>query len=177
MIATEPIYIPINKRKLAGLLRLSIHFLVVGIFLASMMFLDTSLLPIIFSGVGIVQILFAAPWAFSLLRKWKDKKAGLTIDNKGIMDNTILFSVGHIPWSDIQEVKRRKDKVLVIIVANPLQYIGRQSNFIKRRILKSLLKTCGSPIVITHNELRSDFDELQNILQEELKERKPGQGK
>lgn len=174
MIATEPIYIPINKRKLTGLLRLSIKNLIVGLALTSMVFFRHSLLPILFSSVGIMLTLFAAPWTFSLFQKWKDKKAGITVDQTGITDNTILFCAGHIPWSDILEIKRTKDKILVIMVTNPLAYIRRQSSFVKRRILKSLFKTYGSPIVIPYNELRSDFDELQNILQAELKENKLG---
>jgi len=174
MIAAESIYIPLNKRKLKGLLRLSIKSLLVGLALASTIFFSHSLLPILFSGAGFMLALFAAPWTLSLLRKRKDKKAGITVDNSGITDNTILFSAGHIPWSDIQEIKRTKDKILVIVVANPLEYISRQSNFVKRKILKSLLKTYGSPIVIPYNELRSDLDEPQTILQTQLNENKLG---
>ena len=170
MIATEPIYIPLNKRKLTGLLRLSSYFLIGGLFLASTIRLNHSLFTIIITCIGIVQILCSAWLAIFLFQKRKDKKAGITLDDTGIIDNTILFSAYDIPWSDIQEIKRTKDKVLVILVTNPLEYISRQSNFVKRRIMKSLLKTYGSPIIIASNELKSNFDNLQSILQIELRE-------
>jgi hypothetical protein len=174
MIATEPIYIPLNKGKLAGLLRLSIYFFIGGLFLVSTLRLNHSLFATIISCIGIVQILFSAWLAISLFQKRRDKKAGITIDDTGITDNTILFSACYIPWSEIQEIKRTKDKLLIILVNNPSAYISRQSNFVKRIIMKSLLKTYGSPIIIASNELKSDFDKLQNILQTELKENKLG---
>ena len=166
MIATEPVYLPLNKGKLAGLLRLSIYFLIGGLSLASTITLNHSLFAIIISCIGGVQVLCSAWLAISLFKKRKDKKAGITIDDRGITDNTILFSACHIPWNDIQEIKRTKDKLLIILVNNPGVYISRQPNFVKRRIMKSLLKTYGSPIVIASNELKSDFDKLQSILLE-----------
>ena len=171
MIATEQIYLPLNKGKLAGLLRLSIYFTIGGLWLASSIRLNHSLLVIIISGLGIAQILFSIPLTFFLIKKWKDKRAGITVDNSGITDNTIL-SAGHIPWNDIQEIKQTKGKLLIIFVNNPTAYISRQSNFVKRKLMKMMFKAYGSPIVITSNELKSEFEKVKNILQTELKENK-----
>ena len=175
MIVTEPIYIPLNKGKVTGLLRVSIYSIIAGLWLASTIRLNHSLLVIIISCLGIALILFSIPMTFFLFKKWKDKKAGITVDNTGITDNTIL-SAGHIPWSDIQEIKKTKGQLLIILVNNPTEYISRQSNFLKRKLMKMMFKTYGSPILLTSNELRSDFAELQNILQIELKENKLRQG-
>jgi len=171
MITTEKKYIPLNKAKLSSLLRLSIGFTVTGLWLASSVRIDHSLVRIIISGLGIAQIIFFVPLTFSLFKKYKDRKAGITLDNTGITDNTIL-SAGYIPWSDIYELKKI-GQLLIILVTNPKKYISRQSNFVKRKIMKVLFKTYGSPIIITSNELKCDFKKLQNILQAELREHQP----
>lgn len=131
---------------------------------------------VIFSGAGMVQLLFASPLTCSLLRNWKDRKTGVIIDDSGITDNTILFSAGNIPWSDIQEIKQTKDKLLIILVITPTTYISRQPNYVKRRFMTKLLQTHGSPIILASNELKSDFVELQNLLQTERKAHKRSQG-
>lgn len=175
MTATEPVYIPLNKRRLAGLLRLTTSFIIAGLWLASAIRLNHSLFVVIIASLGIAQLIFFTPLAFSLFQKRKDKKAGITVDRTGITDNTIL-SAGHIPWSDIQEIKKTRGQLLIIFVSNPTIYIGRQSNFLKRKLMKMMLKTYGSPIILGSNELRSDFAELQDMLQTALKKNKPEQG-
>lgn len=149
---------------MAGLLRLIIYFVIVSLWLALTIRLNHSLFVIVISCFGIAQIIFFTPLVFSLFRKWKDKSAGITIDESGITDNTIL-SAGHIPWNDIQEIKKANGLLLIILVNNPTKYISRQSNLLKRKLMRKLFKTYGSPIILTPNELKTDFTELKKTLQ------------
>jgi hypothetical protein len=173
MIATQQVYIPLNKEKLARLLRVSIFNTLVGLWLVSNAWADHSLFIIITSGFGIVMILFFLPLTYFVIKKWKDKRTGITVDRTGITDNTYLFSAVHIPWSDIQDIKKTRRTLLIIFINNPATYIRTQSNFIKRKVLKMAFKCYGSPIIINSNELKGNFDTLQSILQAELVENKP----
>jgi hypothetical protein len=176
MVVTAPIYIAVHRGRLAGLLRLSLYFLFTGLVIASVLRFGHSFLLIIISGLGIVQILFSTPIAFFLFRRWIEKKPGIILDKTGITNNTIPFSTIPIPWHDIQEIKCTKENSLIIFVKDPTKYISRQSNFMKRRFMKMLFKTYGSPIVISSNNLIGNFAEFQNILQTEIRERKLQQG-
>jgi intracellular septation protein A len=176
MIETKEVYIPLNKRKLARFLRGSIINTLVGLWFFSRIWVNHSLFMILASGLGIVMIIFYVPLTYFLIKKWKDKRAGITVDSTGITDNTYLFSAVHIPWSGIQDIRKTRRTLLIIFIYNPVTYISAQSNFIKRKMLKMAFKHYGSPIIINSKELKGGFDELQSILQTELRENKSVSG-
>jgi hypothetical protein len=63
-------------------------------------------------------------------------------------------------------------KFLMIFVTNPDKYISRQTNVLKRKTAEINYKSYGSPISLSTNTLKCNFDELKNILQTELDKNK-----
>jgi hypothetical protein len=178
MTTTEQIEIPLSKGKLTMLLIASIVFVVIGLwFVIDPPVFQDGLFssPSLILGVGIVSILFFGLCAFSVLKKLKDKTAGLIIDSTGITDNASGISGGHIPWANITAIKTGQvvnQNFVMILVNNPNDYINRQTNIIKRKAAEINYKTYGSPISISANSLKCNFDELKNILQTQLNKNK-----
>jgi predicted protein tyrosine phosphatase len=107
-----------------------------------------------------------------------DKKPGIKIDNAGILDNSGSNSIGLITWNDINFIveyknqlsAKRVQKSISIIVKNPDDYISKQSNFMKRTLMKNNMKYAGSPILISANNLKINFEQLKTILTEKFAE-------
>jgi hypothetical protein len=149
MIEAEQVYMSLNKGKLVKLLRFSIVNILFGLWLVWHVWVDHSLFIILTSCFGVVMILFFVPLTFFVLKKWKDKRAGITINSAGITDNTYLFSSAvHIGWSDIQDIRKTRRTLLIIFIDNPVTYISRQSSLVNRKLLKMAFKYYGSPIII-----------------------------
>lgn len=178
MTTTEQIKIPLNKGRLTILLISSIIFIAIGLWLViSPPKIDIPLLgnPTLILVTGIASILFFGLCAFMFFKKLKDDKAGLIIDKTGVTDNASGISAGHIPWSNIKEIRTAQvmnQKFLMILVDNPNDYISRQTNAIKRKGAEMNFKNYGSPISISANTLKCNFDELKNILQAQLNKNK-----
>lgn len=174
MTTTEKIEIPLNKRKLAMLLIGSIAFVAIGFWFVisppqinNPLFSNQAVLTI----AGIASILFFSLCGFIGFKKLREDKAGLIINESGITDNASGVSAGHIPWSDIKEIKITQvfnQKFLMILVNNPNEYISRQTSAIKRKGMKMNYKNYNSPISIPATTLKCNFDELNNILQAQL---------
>ncbi len=125
--------------------------------------------------VGLVSIIFFGFVAVTILRKFSDKTAGLIINREGITDNSSGVSAGFIPWTDIDEIKVSQvmnQKFLMLIVRNPQDYLDKVTNAMKRNAMKMNNKTYGSPISISSNALRTNFDDLHKLLVEKLNEYK-----
>jgi hypothetical protein len=148
MIATEEVFIPLKKGKLARFLRTAIINTLVGLWFFSRAWVNHSLVMLLISSLGIVMILFFVPLTYFVVKKWKDKRAGITIDGTGITDNTYLFSAVHTPWNNIQDIRKTRRTLLIIFIDNPVKYISKQSGLVKRKVLKMAFKYYGSPLVI-----------------------------
>jgi len=99
-----------------------------------------------------------------------DQKPGLVINEKGITDNSNFTSVGLIEWSQIKGIRMAQvmsNRFVLIDVVNPEKYLQESSKF-KASLMKSNLKIYGTPITITSNSLRCNFNELEKLLQEAL---------
>lgn len=107
-------------------------------------------------------------------QKLLDKKPGIIIDENGIYDNTTAFTFGLIPWSDIAQITERtvqasiasKQHFVTIILVNPDEYINRETNSIKRSLLKANAKSSGSPVHISTNGLKTNHKDLIVIMNE-----------
>lgn len=131
--------------------------------------------PTLIFVVGLASVLFFGLVAITIFRKFSDKKAGLIISKDGITDNSSGVSAGLIPWTDIQEIKVSQvmnQKFLMFIVSNPQDYLDKVKNPLKRNAMKVNYKTYGSPISISSNALKTNFDDLQKLLVEKMNEYK-----
>ena len=109
-------------------------------------------------------------------RKLFDNNPGLVIDEKGIYDNTSAFKFGLIPWSDISQIYdgtiqasfASKQQFVTIGIFNPDEYISREKNFLKRKLLLANTNSYGSPIHISTNGLKINHHELLQLLSHEF---------
>ncbi|RYU95257.1 STM3941 family protein [Emticicia agri] len=179
MKTTEyPIEIPLSKQKLILLLLSAIAFVAIGIwFVAKPESFKNGLLgnPTIVLSIGILSIVVFGLAAFVMAKKLADNAPGLIIDKTGITDNSTGVPAGHIPWSDIKEIKTSKvfsQKFLVIMVSKPEDYINRQGSTAAKKGVEANYKISGSPVNIPSSTLKYNFDELEVLLKAEFAKNK-----
>lgn len=175
MKETDKITIPLSKSKIALLLTGSIVFIMLGILF---ILYPERFLTILFRNEEIIRITgFVSVGFFGLCSifyviKLFDNKLGLIIDKQGILDNSSGVSSGLIAWQDIQDIavlEIVRQKIILIMVSNPDDYIARQKSGIKRKIMKLNYNNYETPIQITANGLKCSFDEIFEIISSSFK--------
>lgn len=170
------IEIAVSKTKITLVLIGALIFVVLGLFFIVSPDAITSPIfssPQVIRIVGIVAVLFFGAAGVYGFRKLFDKSVGLTIDEKGITDNSNAASVGLIDWADITAIKTEQvmsTKFLLIFVSNPDKYMDRVNGF-KQKLMKANMKMYGTPLSITSNTLKYNFSDLERLLKEKLAER------
>lgn len=169
------IEIPLSKIKIILLLLGGVVFVVLGILFVINP--EKFISPIMRSPEfirisGIASILFFGITIIYGIIKLFDNKIGLTIDENGITDNTNASSVGLIKWTDITEIKTEQimsTKFLLIFTNNADKYLERVGS-IQRNLMLANEKIYGTPLSITSNTLKCDFDSLERLLKNCLNE-------
>ncbi|MDO5608027.1 MAG: STM3941 family protein [Capnocytophaga sp.] len=176
MTKNEQIEIPLSKKKITSIFLGSIIFVGLGFwFLTSPPKINHVLIgsSTVISIVGLVSVLFFGLVSIVTLRKLSDKKAGFIINNQGIIDNSSGISAGLVLWADIKEIKITQvmsEKFLTLIVKDPQSYLRKITNPLKRKGMEWNYRLYGSPISISANSLQANFDELNILLAEKLRE-------
>jgi hypothetical protein len=117
--------------------------------------------------VGYASIFFFGLCSIFFISKLPDKKPGLIIDDTGLVDNSSGLAVGQILWTDIENIsviEIHRQKLIMLIVKNPQDYITRQRSFFKRKGMEFNYKNYETPLSITANGLRISFDQLLDLL-------------
>lgn len=175
---SDVIEIPLSKTKMMlGLIGSAIFILLGIVFIYNP---DIFVSPIIHTPelirlLGIGAILFFGSCFIFIIRKLFDKNFGLRIDENGITDNSSATSVGLIEWDDIQEIRKMKiasTKMLLLMTDKPEKYIERAKNYISKKGLKANQKMYGSPLIIASVSLKTNFDDLENIITMEHKKKR-----
>jgi hypothetical protein len=169
------IEIPISKTKITFILIGALIFVVLGILF--IVFPDSITSPVFSNAqivriVGIVSVLFFGAAGVLGLRKLFDRTVGLTIDDIGITDNSNAASAGLIEWADITTIKTEQvmsTRFLLIFVNNPYKYLDRVTGF-KQKLMKANMKMYGTPLSITSNTLKYNFNDLERLLKERFAE-------
>ena len=120
---------------------------------------------------GYASIVFFGLCAFVLIKKLPDNKPGLIIDQTGLTDNSSGVSAGQILWSDIENIsviEIHSQKLIMLQVKNPQDYIDKQTSNFKRKMMQLNYKMYGTPLSITSNGLKISFDELLSTLTDKL---------
>jgi hypothetical protein len=168
---SESLEIPLNKTKIIGLILASVMFVTLGFwFITSFATLQTDFSPLLIRMIGAASILIFGIALFYSIKKYFDKKPGLIFTHKGIVDNSNGASIGLIEWSDIidiNDVEIWKNKSILLQTNVPEKYIAKAT---KRQvnIMQANLKIYGTPLCITPQTLKVDFDELYDLLLEEF---------
>jgi hypothetical protein len=167
--------IALSRSKLSKLLVFSVLFLAGGLW---MIIADPQTENPVFNNPVIKAIASYGATIMGLLgiywftRKLFDRKPGLILSEQGILDNTSAFSFGLIPWSDVSEVYEKtiqasiasKQRFVTIRLFNPEEYIAKETNLLKRKLLEANARSYGSPIHISANGLKTSHADLMNLV-------------
>ena len=175
MIASEQqIEISLSKMKLTLMVIGSLLFVVIGIlFVINPEKYTTPIMrnPTVIFISGLASILFFSLCFVFIAKKLGDNSLGLIISDKGIFDNSSGLSAGQILWSDIENIsviKIHRQRLIMLQVTNPQEYIDKQTSSFKRKMMQLNFKIYGTPLSITSNGLKISFDELLSTLTDKL---------
>lgn len=119
--------------------------------------------PVKIKIAGYASILFFGMGIIFLIWKLRDNKPGLILDQAGFIDNSAAVTVGKVLWLDIvkiEVIEIQRQRLIMIHVKNPEDYIDRQTSGLKKRLLKMNHNMYGTPLSITVNGLKISLDEL-----------------
>lgn len=176
MTTGQRIEIPLSKSKLVLMLSGALAFVAIGLWFAiAPPTIDNSYWgnPVKMAIVGYASIIFFGLCAFYLIRKLPDSKPGLIVDHEGLTDNSSGLSAGRVLWADIVNlsvIQIHKQKLIMLHVKNPQEYIDRQTSLFKRKSMELNYKMYGTPLSITANGLQTSFEDLLSILTNKLEE-------
>ena len=175
MIASEQqIEISLSKMKLTLMVIGSLLFVVIGIlFVINPEKYTTPIMrnPTVIFISGLASILFFSLCFVFIAKKLGDNSLGLIISDKGIFDNSSGLSAGQILWPDIENIsviKIHRQRLIMLQVTNPQEYIDKQTSSFKRKMMQLNFKIYGTPLSITSNGLKISFDELLSTLTDKL---------
>lgn len=167
------IEISLKKGKSILLFLGCIVFVIASLFIFNLKGADAS--PFLGKGIGAIGFAFFGVAGLFFLKKLTDKKPGLTINHKGIIENTNGLSTRVVEWNDITGFKVLDvsgQRLILVMVKKSQKYIDKASNNAQKRLLRLNDKEYGTPISITTNSLQMEFDELLALLNGELGKRK-----
>lgn len=168
----QRIEIPLSKAKLVLLLFGALAFIALGLwFIIAPPVIQNSIWggPLKIAIAGYASVIFFGLCAFFLIRKLPDNRPGLIIDEKGLEDNSSGVSGKRIPWSDISKIsviEIQRQKIILLEVKNPQEYISKQTSGFKKKIMEMNFRLYGTPLSLSSNGLKISFDELFKLLNE-----------
>jgi hypothetical protein len=172
----RPIEIPLDKSKITLMLIGALAFVAIGFwFIIAPPTIENSFWgnPVRLTIAGYGAIVFFGLCAVIFFRKLTESKPGLIIDDAGLIDHSGGLSAGKVLWSDIDNIsvfEFRKQKLLMLEVKNPQEYINRQTNVLKRKGMQMNYKMYGTPLSISTNALKISFQELIPLIQRRFQE-------
>jgi hypothetical protein len=116
--------------------------------------------------VAVAGMAFFGLCALVGIKKLFQTEPGLIINRDGIHDRSSGVAAGFIPWSDIDGFsvfEIQKQKMIVVKVVDPEKYIAI-GGAIRQAVNRANFKLCGSTIAIASNALKTNFDELLQVL-------------
>jgi hypothetical protein len=168
--------IPLDKKKMVLMLLGALAFVGIGLwFVIAPPQIENSFWghPTKLLIVGSASVVFFGLCVYVFIRKLADNKPGLVIDDTGLLDNSGGLSAGHILWTDVENIsvfQVQKQKMLMLEVRNPQDYIGRQANLLKRKAMELNYRMYGTPVCIATTGLSISFDELYTLVTEKFRE-------
>lgn len=161
--------IPINKFRIIVLAILFILSILLGVGLTYYLYLDGNYsLKLIIVLLAATPILLFVLW-FSI-KKIIDKRPGLVLDSRGILDTVNLTEIGIVSWSTITNVslvKHQFSHFLIVQVQNNDMILSRLSGF-KKNMAKNNIEKFGTPFIINVSNLKFDKLELFKMIQKKL---------
>ena len=123
--------------------------------------------------IAIIDILFFGIGIFVASKRILKTKVAIIIDSKGLNLNPKKDEL--IEWkyiTGLKEIKIRSTRVLIIRVINPEYWIAKETNVIKRKMMKFNLNSFESPFNISNSGLEISFEDLNKKLSQYIKKNK-----
>lgn len=170
----SPISIPLHKRQYPFLIAGSIILALASIYIFNLSG-STTLSPSLVRTLGGIGFFGFAIAAAYMSKQYLDKKPGLVIDSKGILDNTSGIREHRIEWKDIlgfEQLIQHQKRLILVKVRRPQKYIDQGTNHAQKRLLRLNLEEYGTPIYINVGALKMEVEELVKLLIEQQQKRK-----
>ncbi|MGC4130343.1 MAG: STM3941 family protein [Bergeyella sp.] len=161
-----------DKKKAFLLLIGSIVFVVLGIWL----FADAENIknpflknPLLIKIVGTASILFFGFGIYVAVKQLFRNKLMLIIDENGINVNPSKNEF--IKWIDIEgfsEIKINSVKIIIIHVINPEEYMSKETNVLRKKLMAYNLSNYGSPFTVSVATMKINYEDLHKLLNENL---------
>jgi len=165
---SERLVVPLRRGTVALMFLGAVAFVALGVsmFLTADQFRRRP--PLFVKAVAVVCVGFFGLVAVKAGARLFDMSPGLIIDAEGIVDNSSGIAAGRIPWSDIKRIQTstsEKRGFLTIEVHDPQKYV-RRARWVKRVAVTQNMRYFGSPIHISVDTLRIDYDDLRKAIKE-----------
>jgi hypothetical protein len=169
MQAATKIEVKFSRKKMILLVLVSGVFILIGLWFFIDLPKDNYLdwIPVPLKLVGAISVFFFGAIFVFWFKKTFDNKPALIIDDLGLEDRSSLFSAGFILWKDLKCIsilEIRKQKMIMLELNNPEQYIQNQHNFIRRLILRTNFKMFGGHLSLSPKGLDITLDQLYEVL-------------
>jgi hypothetical protein len=126
---------------------------------------------ILIRALGLVGVLFFGYVLFSIQKQVSKTELALAIDEHGIYANPKQSPSDYIAWKDIvgiSEVGVKRQRLVVIQVSNPEEWIQKEPSAIRKNLLKLSVSICGSPFSFSANTLETSHSQLMRVLRDSL---------
>ena len=163
------IEIPLNKNRIILHLIISILIIFIATTFAYYLYLDGKI-SLELTIVLVIAIPYLIYYFLSNLNKITNKKPGLVLDNRGVLDCLGFSEIGIISWENITEAKIIKynfSEYLIIKVKNN-ELIFSKLNGFKKNFTQKYIEIFGGPIVINLQNLKIEKHELIKIIQNKI---------
>jgi hypothetical protein len=96
-----------------------------------------------------------------------NKGPGLVIDNHGFQYGGGLAPNAFISWKNVSTLKTSYLGSILVILNNTEEFISKQ-NKLKQIAMRSFMNTYGTPILISSDILKIDFEEFYKLLSDKM---------
>ena len=117
--------------------------------------------------LGIIGVVFFGACGAVAIRKLMQKRPGLMVNLQGVHDQSSGTSAGFVPWKDVSAVQPSfvSGQKFVSLMLHDAQKYSHSGNALQQRLAKLNMSLVGTPINISANTLKINFDELLALLQ------------
>jgi hypothetical protein len=162
--------VQLSKFKLVLMLLGSLVFVSIGIGLIMKSIkpdVTCQISPILIITVGLASIVFFGVCAAMIAYKLPQTNPGIIIDKHGIIDHSSGISSGLIKWEDITDIyviEVNMQKLIMLDVSNPTDYIQCHTNSQKRKATVLSYEIYGTPLSISSRGLKCNTKKLHSLL-------------
>lgn len=158
-----------NKKKVINLLILGIIMSLISICVLVNGLIERH---IFYALIGIIGAIFFCGSFIFILRSNLTRKPPLIIGKDGITDMSTAFSVGFIPWQEIQSIYVKKIcyERFIGITVHDINILTKRVSFLKKVGIKINLFLNYPPVAINLSTADVEFDEVLELMQKRLEE-------